>query len=127
NGKRPLIVVGRRISRGAREAFSQAGIGWADETGAAEIVFDQLIISKSGRPNETPEKPAKWTPAVLSVAEALLSGTTATVHATAAATGLSLTACTNALQTLTEFQLLTRSARRGPRSARHLADRLRLL
>src|SRR5687768_2366015 len=33
-GRRPDVVVGRRLSPGAREALAQAGVSWVDETGA---------------------------------------------------------------------------------------------
>ena len=42
---RPDIVVARRLSPGAREALSDAGVGWVDETGAAEIVVGSIIVS----------------------------------------------------------------------------------
>ncbi|WP_420638012.1 hypothetical protein [Candidatus Poriferisocius sp.] len=46
-GRRPprsTIVVARHLSPGAREALSEAGIGWVDETGAAEIAAPGLIV-----------------------------------------------------------------------------------
>src|SRR5690242_10680613 len=71
---RPDVVVARLLSPGAREALSEAGVGWIDETGAAEIAVGSIIVSKSGRPEPAQEKPARWTPASLAVAEALLCG-----------------------------------------------------
>src|SRR4051812_31733740 len=47
---RPDVVIARLLSPGAREALSEAGVGWIDETGAAEISLGSIIISKSGRP-----------------------------------------------------------------------------
>lgn len=90
---RPGIFVARRMSPGAREALSEAGVGWIDETGAAEIVQDSLIISKRGHPDEPRERPPRWTLSVLAVAEALLCDTKATVAATQEATGLSAGSC----------------------------------
>ncbi len=78
---RPDVVAARRISPSSRKALSAAGIGWVDETGAAEIVSGTLIVSKSGRPSPAAQKPPHWTPAVLAVAEALLRGGRATVSA----------------------------------------------
>lgn len=118
----PDIVVARLMSPGARSAFSDAGIGWIDETGAAEVALDSLIVSKSGRAVKPPPKPPRWTPAVVAVAEALLSGGKATVSAVQEITGLSAGSCTNALRTLTDLGLLNASARRGRNSMRQVAD-----
>ena len=46
----PEVVVARRMSPGAREALSAVGVGWVDESGAAEIAEGSLIVSRSGRP-----------------------------------------------------------------------------
>jgi len=129
---RPEIAVARRLSPGAREALSAAGVGWVDETGAAEIALGSILVSRSGRP-PTPVrkpkvgKPTRWAPAVIAVAEALLCGTQATVSATAAATGLSAGSCTHALRVLTDLGLLEARAQRGRWSARQLSDPDRLL
>ena len=119
---RPDLVVARLMSPGARSAFSDAGIGWIDETGAAEVALDSLIVSKSGRAVSTPPKPPRWTPAVVAVAEALLCGGKATVAAMQEMTGLSAGSCTNALRTLTELGLLSAQARRGRNSMRRIPD-----
>jgi len=124
---RPGIVVARRMSPGAREALSEAGVGWIDETGAAEIVQDSLIISKRGRPDEPRERPPRWTLSVLAVAEALLCDTKATVAATQEATDLSAGSCTHALSVLTDLGFLVSEARRGRGSARHIANSGQLL
>lgn len=118
----PTIIISRRTSPGAREVLSKAGVGWIDETGAAEIVLDQIIISKSGRPDERREREPKWNPSTFAVAEALLSGTKGTVATTAEATTLSPASCTYALQTLTSLKLLTAGAKRGRESARNIED-----
>ena len=125
--KRPDVVAARRVSLGARAALSAAGIGWVDETGAAEIVLGTLIVSRSGRAPSATQKPPHWTPAVLAVAEALLCGGGATVGAMQDITGLSAGACTNALRTLTDLGLLSATARRGRNSARRVSDLDRLL
>lgn len=125
--RRPDIVVARRLSPGAREALSEAGIGWVDETGAAEIAVGSIIVSRTGRPPKPNEKPKRWTAAVIAVAEALLCGTKPTVAATASATGLSAASCTQALRFLTDLGLLEARARRGRFSGRQVGDPDRLL
>ena len=124
---RPDVVAARRVSPGAREALSAAGIGWVDETGAAEIALGTLIVSRSGRPPDAKRKPPHWTPAVLAVAETLLCGGRATVKDVHAASGLSVGSSTNALRTLTNLGLLYASARRGRYSARQISSPDRLL
>jgi hypothetical protein len=121
----PMVVVGRRLSPGARDALSRAGVGWIDETGAAEIAFGSLVVSRSGHPERVPE--TRWTPAVLAVAEALLCGRKATVSAMQEATRLSSGGCTYALRILARFGLLTSKAARGRASAREVVDRNELL
>lgn len=124
---RPDIAVARRMSPGARETLAGAGIGWVDETGAAEISAGTIVISRSGRAPKPTGPPERWTPSVIAVAEALLCGTKATVAATEEATGLSNGSCTTALRVLTHFGLLEADAGRGRNSARRVADQDRLL
>lgn len=123
----PDVAAARRMSPGARRALSAAGIGWVDETGAAEIALGSLIVSRSGRPIKVPRKPLRWSPSVLAVAEALLCGGRATVGATQETTGLSAGSATNALRTLTDLGLVSAEVRRGRNSARRIPDRDRLL
>src|SRR5690606_39244321 len=73
--ERPDVVVGRRLSPGARDALAEAGISWVDETGAAEVALGTIIVSKTGQAAPDPPAPRRWTPAVLAVAESLLCGT----------------------------------------------------
>jgi len=120
------IVTGRRLSPAARELLADADIGWADQSGAAEIAAGSIVVSREGHPPD-PERLTRWTPAVMAVAEALLCGTPATVSATEAATGLSTGSCTNALRFLTDQGLLTADAERGRGSARRMDDPDRLL
>lgn len=124
---RPDVVVARRLSPGGREALSDAGIGWVDETGAAEIALGTLIVSKSGRAPEATGRPPHWTPAVLAAAETLLCGGRATVGDVQRASGLSAGSSTNALRTLTDLGFLHASARRGRNSARQISDPEQLL
>ncbi len=119
---RPDIAVARHMSPGARETLAGAGIGWVDETGAAEIAAGTIVISRPGRPPKPGGPPKRWTPSVIAVAEALLCGTKATVAATEEATGLSNGSCTTALRVLTDFGLLQADAGRGRDSARRVAD-----
>lgn len=123
----PDIVAARRMSPGAREALAEASISWVDESGAAEISLGSIVVSKSGRAKRTKERIRNWTPSVLGIAEALLCGVKATVASTEEATGLSTGSCTNALRFLTEEGLLVSEAKRGPRSARKIADHDRFL
>ena len=123
----PEVVVARRLSPGARETLSGVGVGWVDETGAAEIALGSLIVSRSGRPSQAPRKPPRWTPAVLAVAEALLCGGKATVSAVRQTTGLSAGGAANALRSLSDLGLLGASARRGRNSGRSVPDSDRLL
>jgi hypothetical protein len=119
---RPDVVVARRMSPGARAALADAGIGWVDESGAAEIAVGSIVVSRSGRAVVHAEKPTRWTPAVLATSEALLCGIRPTVAATQEATGLSTGSCTNALRILTDLGLLVADAERGRGSARRIAD-----
>lgn len=123
----PHVVVARRISPGAREALAKARVSWVDETGAAEIALDSIIVSRTGRPLVREPTPPRWTPAVVAVAEAILCGVGATVSATSAATGLSTGSCTAALKTLTELKLLSARQARGRGSARSIVDPDRVL
>ena len=125
--RRPDVVVARRMSPGAREALSKAGIGWVDETGAAEIAIGSIVVSRTGRPERPVQKQPGWTPAGLAVAEALLCGTRATVDSVQQATGLSTGSCTNALRVLTDLGLLSAETKRGRESARSVADADKLL
>jgi hypothetical protein len=118
----PDVVVARRMSPGAREALADENIGWVDELGAAEIAVGSIIVSRSGRPAPKPEKPKRWTPTVLAVAEALLCGHKPTVSETYDATGLSWGSCTNALRVLEDLNLISSTAARGRGSARQIVD-----
>ncbi len=124
---RPDIVVARRLSPGARDALSHAGVGWIDESGAAEVALGSLVVSKSGHPPPPPEKSARWTPAVLAVAEALLCGSKATVAAVQETTRLSSGGSTKALAVLSGLGLLTSKAARGRGSAREIVNDNELL
>ena len=122
-----VILVGRQLSPGARDALSRAGVSWADETGAAEIVIGSILVSRSGVAQKRPQGIKRWTPAVLAVAEALLCGIEGTQAAMQEATGLSAGSCANALRFLQDLELVTSAAKRGPASARRVSDSRSLL
>ena len=117
-----LVIVARHLSPGAREILSNAGVNWVDETGAAEIVVGNIIVSRSGTPRQKTAGTKSWTPSVQGVAEALLCGTAATQSAVQQRIGLSAGAATNALRFLTDLGLLTADADRGPASGRRIVD-----
>lgn len=121
------VVVARRMSPGARAAITDAGLGWVDEAGGAEISLPGLVVSRSGRRETKPEAAPRWTPSVIGTAEALLLGTRPTVAEVERTTGLSAGSATKALATLTTLGLLEADAPRGRASARELGDRRALL
>lgn len=125
--RRPEVVVGRHFTPGGKDALAQAGVSWVDETGAAEIALESIIVSRTGRTLAPEPTPPRWTPAVVAVAEALLCGVGATVLATSTATGLSTGSCTAALRTLVELELLSARQARGRGSSREVVDPGRLL
>jgi len=124
---RPDIVVGERISPASRDALAEAGVGWVETSGDAWIETDFLVVSKSGERRRVDEPAASWTPAVLGVAEAILTGIEATVSATHDATSLSVGSCTRALRLLEDLGFLEADAERGRHAGRRLADRDGLL
>ncbi|MGE0729141.1 MAG: hypothetical protein AB7Q92_13920 [Acidimicrobiia bacterium] len=123
----PDVVAARRLSPGARALLSDAGIGWVDESGAADIAVGTIVISRTGRPTDDRERTPRWTTSTEAVAEALLCGARPTVSATSDATSLSVGACTNALRTLTTLGFLDADAARGRDSGRRIRDRRALL
>jgi hypothetical protein len=124
---RPDIVVGDRVGPASRDALADAGIGWVETGGAAEIVTEFVIVSRRGEPKGPSKAGNKWTPSVLGVAEAVLAGVKPTVSTTHAATGLSVGACTKALRALTDMGYLLAGAGRGPHSGREISNRDELL
>ncbi|MGQ0617623.1 MAG: hypothetical protein ACT4PW_11645 [Acidimicrobiia bacterium] len=127
DGRRPEVLVARRMSPGARSAAADARVGWVDESGAAEIALPGLLISRTGRKDPKIVRPPRWTPSVIGTAEALILGTRPTVAEVERSTGLSTGSATNALATLTTLGLLQSDAARGRGSAREVTDRSRLL
>ena len=110
-----------------------AGLGWVDETGGAELHFvrdDALIdVSRPGLDGPRSRPALQWTVAVLGAAEALLThpDQTVTVSSTREHTGYSVEATTRALRFLEDRGHLESTARRGPQSARRVVNLDRLL
>jgi hypothetical protein len=125
--RKPDVLVARRMSPGARAAALDAGAGWVDEAGGAEIALPGLLISRTARPDSKVHGAPRWNASVIGTAEALLVGTRPTVAEVERATGLSAGSATNALASLTELGLLRAEAARGRGSAREIVDRHRLL
>lgn len=124
---RPDVLVASEMSLAARAETSGAGVGWVDESGAAEIAMDGIVISRSGQARPRRTSGEQWTSATLGVAEAVLTGVPPTVAATAEATGYSVSTTTVALRTLSRLGHLSAPARRGRLSGRRVVDRDRLL
>ena len=125
--RRPQLVAARRLSPGARAELSSSGVGWVDESGAAEIAVGSIVVVRPGLVDSARHRPPGWTAATEAVAEALLSDISPTVDAVAATTGLSTGSCVTALRTLTDLKLLTHGAKRGRGSGRRIVDPDRLL
>lgn len=123
----PDVVAAPVLSPGARQLLSDTGVGWVDETGAAEIAVGTIIVSKSGRPPTSRPRPLAWSRAVVAVAEAMLCGAEGTVAGVRDASGLSAGSCSHALRVLTDLGLLEADAARGPHSARRIRDETDLL
>ena len=120
------LVAAKRLSPGARAALTENKVSWVDETGAAEIDLESLIISRMGYPTKK-RVSRDWTPAVLAVAESLLCGVDATVAQTVAATELSAGSCSIALRKLVGLGLLEADAERGRNSGRRVRNMRTLL
>jgi len=126
---KPDVIVASRLSEAAQETIAEAGINWADESGAAEITTDSIVVarSRSGQRHVPRQSPSGWTAAAIGTAEAILDGTNPTAGAIAKATGYSLSTGVRTLAFLTELGLLEASTARGPRSGRRVVDQDRLL
>ena len=118
---RPDVIVAPRMSQGARVAASEAGVGWVEETGAAEISLPFLVVSRTASAQPTP-KQLRWRASDIGVAEALLQGVRPTVDTVTKATGMSSSTVTASLAFLAAEGLLEADAARGRKSARNLSD-----
>ena len=118
----PDVLVAPLMSPGARKAAREAGVGWVDESGAADIyIRDPLIVIETkGSPPVPLDTRVGWRPAALAVCEALLAGNTSpTVSAVVKATGIS----TGSVATALKF--LEHDGHRGMRL--HLLDPVEVL
>ncbi len=119
---RPDVVAAPQMSPGARERARRHGLGWVDETGAAEIEIGTILISRSGSTPKPLDTKLGWRPATLAVCEVLLTGCPATVSAVVDATGLATSTVAESLKFLDHDDLLENAAPRGPRSGRHITN-----
>jgi hypothetical protein len=124
------VVTGTRLSDGARSLLSERGIGWADESGSADINLPSGLVVVRETPiiRRGAEKTVRWTRSMLAAAEATLSGAAPTVLSIEDATGLSRNATASALERLERLGLLERpGAHRGRKSGRQVVDANALL
>lgn len=127
---RPDVLVAPLMSPGARKSARDAGVGWVDESGAADIyIRDPLIvIATTGSPPMPLDARVGWRPAALAVCEALLAGNVnPTVSSVVKATGISTGSVASALKFLEGDGHLVSGAARGPGSARRIVSRDELL
>ncbi|WP_152365894.1 hypothetical protein [Microlunatus speluncae] len=115
------VIVAPKMSEGARAAAAKAGVGWVEETGAAEISLPFLIVSRTAPP-QLASKQVRWRASDLGVAEALLEGVRPTVDEVTKATGMSSSTVTASLAFLAAEGQLEADAARGRKSARSLSD-----
>ena len=126
---RPDVLVAPLMSPGARKAAHDAGVGWADESGAADIYIRQpsgtiIVIETKGTPPAPLDSRLGWRPAALAVCEVVLSGKAApTVSSIEVTTGLSTGSAVSSLKFLEHEGHLTSAKARGPSAARHVVDR----
>lgn len=117
------ILIAPEMSPGARTLAEQAGVGWADERGAASLALGPIIVSREpGRRRPSESNRSSWKPSTLVAAEALLIGTRPTVTAVAERTELAEGTVTQALRLLTDAGFLMATAARGRRARRWLHD-----
>ena len=128
HGPRPDLLMAAHMSSAAQLAATEAGVGWLDETGAAQFAVGTVVVSRTSVPvPATNEQVERWTGAKLGITEALLTGVPGTVRALVKATGASPSTAGLALNSLTHTGLLTSQAVRGRNSGRTIADPSRLL
>lgn len=129
----PDVLVAPRMSPGARLAAREAGMGWADESGAADIHITKpggplIIIETKGNPPMPLDARVGWKPATLAVCEALLSGRAKpTVSSIEENVGISTGSAVSALKFLDDSGHLSSPVARGPRAARQITNADELL
>lgn len=131
---RPHILVAPAMSPGARKSAHDAGVGWADESGAADIYYRDpksgtvIAIDVQGTPPTPLNIRLGWRPSTLAVCEALLADlATPTVKSVVGATGISMGSAAESLKFLEKEGHLTSASARGPASARKIVDHDALL
>jgi hypothetical protein len=128
DGPRPDLFMATRMSTAAQLAATEAGVGWLDETGAAQFAVGTVVVSRTSVSVPATARPAKrWTAATMGITEALVTGVPATVRALRTATGASPSTVSLALNFLAHAGLLTSQAARGRNSGRSIAEPGRLL
>lgn len=126
---RPDVIVAPRMSPGAREAARKAHVGWADETGAAEIFITDaantlIAVDTVGNPPVPVDSRVGWRPSTLAVCEALLSDRAVpSANSVIEATGMSMGSAVTALKFLEDDGFLVSSAARGRAAARRIEGR----
>ncbi len=119
----PMVLVAPVFTKTARTMAQENGFAWLDETGAARIQTEDIIIVLEGTNLASPKLTYhRWGPMVQGVAEAILDGSKPTVEAMAREADISPASAARALRFLTDQGLLAASKSRGPSSGRHLAD-----
>ena len=128
DGPQPDVLMAQRLSSAAQRAATDAGVGWIDETGAAEFAVGTIVVSRTSAPiPATPKSAKRWTASTLGITEALLIGVPATVRTLGTATGASASTVGLALKFLNNRGLLTSQAARGRNSGRSVTDPSQLL
>lgn len=115
------LLVAARGSATSRTRAIEAGFGWVDETGGAEVALPGLLLARDPRP-VSESRSGHWRPSTVGTVEALLNGTRATVSAVQEATGSSAGAATSSLKHLERDGLLAANEDRGPQSGRYVRD-----
>jgi hypothetical protein len=119
---RPDVILAPQLSPGARVRARESEVGWADETGAAEVAHGTLLISRTGNPATPLDSKLGWRSSTLAVCEVLLTGCPATVSAVSEATGLAASTAASSLKFLDIQGLLGTDAARGRLSHRYITD-----
>jgi len=128
NKPRPDLLMAAHMSTAARLAATEAGVGWLDETGAAQFAVGTVVVSRTSVSVPTKAKPVRrWTGATLGITEALLTGVPGTVRALSTTTGAAPSTVGLALNFLTDSGLLNSQAARGRNSGRSIDEPSRLL